>query len=264
MGSAATESNRLRGENINLRVSRSQKTLIDRAAGALGRSRSDFMLEAACRAAESALLDRRFFELDDAAFRRFAALLRQAAGRQSPAGPDAAREGSVGQVSPLSAPEKLTPAHDLSQFSCGEPALDDWLRRRALDNEERGASRTYVVCLGRRVVGYYALAVGAVAHSAATGRIRRNMPDPVPVMVIGRLAIDADLQGQGIGSALLRDAVLRTLQAAEIAGIRAILVHALSERAGKFYESCGFAASPVDPMTRMISLTEAAKILAQP
>ena len=89
----------------------------------------------------------------------------------------------------LSAPEKLRPDHDLSSFDSGTPVLDDWLRRRALPNQESGASRTYVVCAGRRVVGYYALAAGAVAQSEATGRTRRNMPDPVPVMVIGRLAI---------------------------------------------------------------------------
>src|SRR5271157_1043490 len=86
---------------------------------------------------------------------------------------------------PLSAPEKLRADHDLSKFECGEPALDDWLRRRALPNEESGASRTYVVCAEQQVVGYYALAVGAVAHAEAPGRVRRNMPDPVPVMIIG-------------------------------------------------------------------------------
>ncbi len=169
----------------------------------------------------------------------------------------------MGQISELSAPEKLTAAHDVSQFHCGEPAFDDWLRRRALANEEGSASRTYVVCEARRVVAYYALAAGAVTHTSATGRIRRNMPDPLPVMVIGRLAIDAVFQGRGIGSALLRDAVLRTLQAAEIAGIRAILVHAISEQARRFYERCGFAASHVDPMTLMISVAEAARVLAQ-
>ena len=131
---------------------------------------------------------------------------------------------------PLSAPEKLRADHDLSEFDCGEPSLDDWLRRRALQNEESGASRTYVVCAGRQVVGYYALAVGAVAHAEAPGRVRRNMPDPVPVMIIGRLAVHKDFQGRKIGPGLLRDAVLRTLQAAEIAGVRAILVHAISEQ----------------------------------
>ncbi|PYV99390.1 MAG: GNAT family N-acetyltransferase [Acidobacteria bacterium] len=163
----------------------------------------------------------------------------------------------------LSAPEKLSPDHDLSQFQCGEATLDDWLRKRALHNEESGASRTYVVCVGRRVLAYYALAVGAVAHVDAPGRVRRNMPDPVPVMVIGRLAIDQSIQGQGIGPALLRDAILRTLQAAEIAGIRAILVHAISERAKRFYEKWGFVSSPVEPLTLMITVAEARKAVAE-
>jgi GNAT superfamily N-acetyltransferase len=160
---------------------------------------------------------------------------------------------------PLRPPENLRADHDLSQFECGEPSLDDWLRRRALPNEQSGASRTYVVCAGPRVVGYYALAVGAVAHAEAPGRIRRNMPDPVPVMIIGRLAVHKDHQGRQIGPGLLRDAVLRTLQAAEIAGVRAILVHAISERARKFYENCGFVPSPMDPMTLMITVVEARK-----
>ena len=161
----------------------------------------------------------------------------------------------------ISAPQKLSPDHDLSQFQCGEPTFDDWLKRRALQNEESGASRTYVVCEGNRVVGYYALAVGAVTHAEATGRVRRNMPDPVPVMVLGRLAVDQSAQGQNIGDGLLRDAVLRTLQAADIAGIRAILVHAISERAKQFYEKCGFIPSPLDPMTLMITITEAVRAL---
>jgi len=160
---------------------------------------------------------------------------------------------------PLSAPEKLRPDHDLSEFECGEPSLDHWLRQRALQNEESGASRTYVVCAGQQVVGYYALAVGAVAHAEAPGRVRRNMPDPVPVMIIGRLAVHKDFQGRKIGPGLLRDAVLRTLQAANIAGVRAILVHAISEQARRFYEDCGFTASPMDPMTLMITVVEAAK-----
>ena len=163
-----------------------------------------------------------------------------------------------GRINP---PEKLSSEHDVSQFHCGEPTLDDWLRRRALQNEESGASRTYVICMENRVVGYYALAVGAVAHDEAPGRIRRNIPDPIPVMVIGRLAVDATAQGQALGPALLRDAVLRTLQAAEIAGIRAILVHAISERAKRFYEKWGFIVSPVEPMTLMITMAEARKAM---
>jgi len=167
----------------------------------------------------------------------------------------------MGQMSageePISPPEKLSSEHDLSQFQCGEPTLDDWLRRRALQNEESGASRTYVICVGNRVVGYYALAAGAVAHAEAPGRIRRNMPDPVPVMVIGRLAVDQTAQGRALGPALLRNGVLRTVLAAEIAGIRAILVHAISERAKRFYEKWGFIASPVEPMTLMITVAQA-------
>jgi len=162
----------------------------------------------------------------------------------------------------FTAPEKLSPDHDLSHFQCGERTLEDWLRRRALPNEESGASRTYVLCFENRVLGYYALAVGTVTHAEAPGRVRRNMPDPVPVMVIGRLAIDRSKQGRSIGPALLRDAVLRTIQAAEIAGIRAILVHAISERAKHFYEKWGFIPSPVEPMTLMITLAEAQKAIA--
>ena len=158
--------------------------------------------------------------------------------------------GGMNEISP---PEKLSVAHDLSAFDCGEPVLNDWLRRRALQNEASGASRTYVVCASRRVLGYYTLAVGAVTHAEAPGRIRRNMPDPAPVMVLGRLAVDKSAQGRHIGGGLLRDAVLRTVQAAEIAGLRAILVHAISGEAKRFYESYGFVASPCDGQSPMPS-----------
>src|ERR1019366_10804149 len=113
----------------------------------------------------------------------------------------------------------------------------------------------------KKVLGYYTLAVGAVAHAEAPGRFRRNMPDPVPVMLLGRLAVDKGAQVRHIGSGLLRDAVLRTVQAAEIAGIRAILVHAISVEAKRFYESRGLVASPVDPLRVMIAVADAAKIM---
>ena len=155
------------------------------------------------------------------------------------------------------APEKLQPEHDVSKFDCAEPVLNDWLRRRALQNQQRGASSTYVVLDKMRVAGYYSLAVGSVAIESAPVRVRRNVPDPVPVVVLGRLAIDQDYQRQGLGRALLRDAILRVLQAADIIGVRAILVHALSQEAKRFYEKCGFTASPINPLTLMITLPEA-------
>lgn len=167
----------------------------------------------------------------------------------------------TGGAEEIGAPEHLTPAHDVAAFDSGIPALDDWLKRRALANEDAGGSRTYVVCARDRVLGYYALATGGVAHEAATGRVRRNMPDSVPVMVLARLAVDRAYQDRGLGAGLLRDAILRILQAAELAGIRAILVHAISAEAKRFYERHGFVESPVDPMTLMITVADAKRAL---
>jgi GNAT superfamily N-acetyltransferase len=155
----------------------------------------------------------------------------------------------------LSAPQSLAATHLLDGFNCGEPSLDDWLRRRALTNHLNGASRAFVVVNPDQcVLGYYALAAGAVAHQDATSAVRRNMPDPVPVMVLARLAVDARVQGIKLGAALLQDAVTRVRSVAENAGVRALLVHALNERAKQFYEYYGFRASPVDSMTLMLPL----------
>jgi len=156
----------------------------------------------------------------------------------------------------LGPPEKLNSLHQIETFDSGNSQLDEWLKRRALKNESEGASRTYVLCDRQTVIAYYCLANGAVAQTSATAKVRRNMPDPIPVMVIGRLACDRNWQGCGIGRALLRDAILRTLQAAEIAGIRAILVHAISEDAKLFYQKCGFTVSPIDPMTLMVKVSD--------
>lgn len=155
----------------------------------------------------------------------------------------------------LTPPELLGDDHILDAFSCGKPALDDWLLRRARNNHEHGASRTYVVSDEKRVVvGYHSLSSGAVATTDAPGALRRNMPDPIPMALLGRLAVDRHRQGQGIGPGLLRDAVSRTAQAAGILGIRGIVVHAIDEEARAFYLSKGFIPSPTQPLTLFLSI----------
>ncbi|KEC71215.1 N-acetyltransferase [Rhizobium leguminosarum bv. phaseoli CCGM1] len=144
--------------------------------------------------------------------------------------------------------------HELAEFNSGVAELDEWLRRRARANQAGVASRTFVVCEGNRVLAYYALASGAVRQPEAPGRFRRNMPDPIPVAVLGRLAIDQSHQGRGIGRALVRDAGLRLVNAAEILGIRGLLVHAISDDARAFYEAVGFLPSPSDSMMLMVGL----------
>lgn len=155
----------------------------------------------------------------------------------------------------LSAPALLTASHLLDAFNCGEASLDDWLKRRALSNHINGASRTYVIADATGCVfGYYALAAGAVSHKDASSTVRRNMPDPIPVLVLGRLAVDVSCQGRQLGAALLKDAVQRTHAVAQQAGIRALLVHALNARAKAFYEGYGFQVSPSNAMTLMLRL----------
>jgi GNAT superfamily N-acetyltransferase len=118
------------------------------------------------------------------------------------------------------APEHQTAEHDVSSFDSGTPELDNWLKRRALANEALGTSRTYVVTEGGRVDAFYALANGAVAHKDVSAKTRRNMPDPIPVMVLARVAVDSAHQKQGLGSALLKDALLRTIAAAKLLASR--------------------------------------------
>lgn len=164
----------------------------------------------------------------------------------------------------LSAPQPLSDEHQLADFDSGEPSLDDWLRRRAAKNQANGSSRTYVVREGDRVIGYYCLAAGAVGHAEAPSTMRRNRPDPVPVLVLGRLAIHKSHHQQGIGTALLNDAIRRAIQAADIAGVTALLVHALSEQARRFYLSRGFIESPVKPMTLCLMLATVDQALREP
>ena len=155
----------------------------------------------------------------------------------------------------LSEPQALSAAHRVDEFECGEAELDNWLKRRALANQVSGASRTFVVAeQGNRVCAYYAIAAGAVSHHVATSKVRRNMPDPVPVMVLARLAVDRRFQGMKLGSALLQDALNRALAVSQHVGVRALLVHALHESAKQFYEHYGFQVSPAHPMTLMLRL----------
>ena len=152
-------------------------------------------------------------------------------------------------------PQPLAVEHRLENFSCGESSLDEWLRRRALFNQTIGASRTFVVTdEAGFVLGYYALAAGAVSHQESPGSIRRNMPDPVPVMVLARLAVDQRLQGRQVGGALLKDALQRAVSVAQNIGVRALLVHALNDRARQFYSHYGFVPSRTNPMTLMLPL----------
>jgi len=149
-------------------------------------------------------------------------------------------------------PVALTDSHEIAEFDCGNDTLNEWLTKRALKNQNSGASRTFVICQDNQVIGYYALANGSVERMATPKSISRNMPEPIPVMVMGRLAIDTRMQGQGLGSALLKGALLRTLSVSKNVGIRAILVHAISENARRFYLSYGFLVSPIDTMTLML------------
>ena len=155
----------------------------------------------------------------------------------------------------LGVPQPLISSHLLDDFSCGEGSLDQWLKRRALANQTAGASRTFVVTdSADRVFGCYAMAAGAVSHQDATSSVRRNMPDPIPVMVLARLAVDRRAQGIQVGAALLQDAVQRAVVVSQNAGVRAMLVHALHEQAKQFYLYYGFQESPVHPLTLMLRL----------
>lgn len=155
----------------------------------------------------------------------------------------------------LCAPEPLATDHRVHAFGCGESVLDEWLKRRALANQASGASRTFVVTNDEReVMAYFALAAGAVAHQGTTRSIRQNMPGPIPVMVLARLAVDARAQGQQLGAGLLKDALQRCVRVSQDTGVRALLVHALHDRARQFYEHYGFKASPAHATTLMLRL----------
>ncbi|HLB42707.1 MAG TPA: GNAT family N-acetyltransferase [Gammaproteobacteria bacterium] len=163
----------------------------------------------------------------------------------------------------LSTPLPISIDHELLEFDSAEPSLDDWLKKRSLKNQASGASRCFVLCEGKKVIGYYSLSAGAISHESAPKTMRRNMPDPLPVLLLGRLAIDRNYHNKGFGSALLRDAMIRAVSVAGDAGVFAILVHSLSEQAKRFYMSRGFVESPLQSMTLMMTLETVRLILVE-
>ncbi|HEY1160434.1 MAG TPA: GNAT family N-acetyltransferase [Terracidiphilus sp.] len=153
--------------------------------------------------------------------------------------------------------EKLRRDHPIDAFDCGQEALNSWLRKHALQNQSAGAAQTYVGLAGGVVIGYYSLAVGQIEYSDAPERLQKGLArHPVPIMLLARLAVHKDWQKKGVGRALLRDAMLRTLQAADIAGIRALAVHAKDEQVRRYYEQFDFVASPADPLHLLVLLKD--------
>ena len=155
---------------------------------------------------------------------------------------------------PLSNPVSLAPHHVLTDFDCGEPALNDWLKHRARKNQSR-FSRSYVVCEGDRVVAYYCVSVGAVERTGAPGKVRRNAPDAIPVSMIGRLAVDKAHAGRGLGADILADALRRIATAAQAIGIAAVLVQAKDDNAKRFYLACAeFIEFPAESRTLFLPI----------
>ena len=155
------------------------------------------------------------------------------------------------------APEPLGERHDVSRFESGAESLDAWLRRKARLNEAKGGSRTYVVCDGDRVIGFYSLAASSVERRRVSSRVGRRMPEPIPVILLGQLAVDTGHRGRGLGADLLVDAARRALAAADVIGARAIVVQALDGEAKGFYERFGFRPfSDREPLMLILRISE--------
>ncbi|WP_204080707.1 GNAT family N-acetyltransferase [Mycobacterium riyadhense] len=163
-----------------------------------------------------------------------------------------------------SRPRPISESDEVATFDSDENSLDEYLRRRALANHAQAASRCFVTCRGRRVVGFYALASSSVEHASVPGKVRRNMPDPIPVVLLSRLAVDRQEQGNGLGRHLLRDAIRRCIWVAEQVAVRAILVHALHDGARAFYARYDFEPSPTDPMHLLLTMKDARALIATP
>jgi len=166
-------------------------------------------------------------------------------------------------VTCCSHPEPISNEHDLAGFDSGEPSLNEWLKKRAYKNQLTGVSRCFVICENNAVIGYYSLSAGAIAREQAPKTNRRNMPNPLPILLLGRLAIDKKYHNCPFVSGFLRDALLRSTRLSSDAGIFAVLVHAISEPAKRFYLSRGFVESPIKPMTLMMTMKTVRTILAE-
>ena len=160
-------------------------------------------------------------------------------------------------MSGYSQPRPIQASDDHASFDCGEPSLNEYLHKRAYNNDRRGASRCYVTLRDGRVVGYYALAMTSIQHASAPGRVRRNMPDPIPAILLSRLATDLNERGHGLGSNLLRDAITKAVEASRIIGARCLLVHAVNPNAAAFYAHFNFVESPTDPLHLLVSMKDA-------
>jgi len=158
-------------------------------------------------------------------------------------------------------PELLTQLHDTNEFSCGKEVLDNWIKSQALKNQTNRGSRTFVITSQNQVVGYYALASGAVERIQVSSNIARNMPNPIPVIILARLAVDYHFKGLSLGKGLLKDALLRSVNVANQIGVKAVLVHALDKEAVAFYEKFGFQSMPEQENTLMISISNIEKLL---
>jgi len=162
----------------------------------------------------------------------------------------------------LTPPTLLSKEHGIADFDCGNTLLNNWLKRFAWQNQQANAAKTFVICIKNQVIGFYSLAVGGVEHMDAPERVKKGLArHPIPVMILARLAVDRRYQGINMGRSLLKDAIVRTLQASEYAGIRAIFVNAKDDNARRFYERFGFESSPIDPLKLMLLVKDAKKTL---
>lgn len=166
-------------------------------------------------------------------------------------------------MSELGAVEKLRADHELDRFDCGKEDLNRFLKRYALTSQNASSAQTYVLARDRTVLGYYSLTAGSIEHDATTPRIRKGLArHPIPVVLLARLAVDKTLQGRGAGSALLKDGLLRTAQAADVIGARALLVHAMDADAKSFYEHFDFEPSPTDPYHLFLIMKDLQRMIA--